>query len=61
MARVQTAIEERKAKNAILLADSCHAGKLVTRGEGGCGISVIPKINKMAREQQVQVIRIFGI
>ena len=51
MDRVRTVLEERKAKNVILLADTCHAGKLITRGKRG--LSIIPQIDKMQREQQV--------
>ena len=51
MDKVRTALEERKAKNVILLADTCHAGKLITRGKRG--ISIIPQIDKMQREQKV--------
>jgi len=40
-------------KNVILLADTCHAGKLITRGDGSRGISIVPDINKMARERKV--------
>ena len=53
MDKVRAALEERKAKNVILLADTCHAGKLITRGDGNRGISIVPNINKMAREQKV--------
>jgi hypothetical protein len=33
MDRVRAALEERGAKNVILMADACHAGKLITRGD----------------------------
>ena len=51
MDRVRAALEEIKSKNVILLADTCHAGKLITRGERG--ISILPQIDKMQREQRV--------
>ena len=44
MDRVRAALEERKSKNVILLADTCHAGKLITRGDGRRGISIVPNI-----------------
>jgi hypothetical protein len=50
MDRVRAALEERKAKNVIVMADSCHAGKLITRGERG--ISIVPTIDKMRRERK---------
>jgi uncharacterized lipoprotein YajG len=53
MDEVREALEEIGSKNVILLADTCHAGKLITRGDGGRGISIIPNINKMTREQRV--------
>jgi|GEM_PF-282100 len=53
MDKVRTALEEINAKNVILLADTCHAGKLITRGDGSRGISIVPDINKMARERKV--------
>ena len=53
MDKVRTALEEVKAKNVILLADTCHAGKLITRGCGSRGISIVPNINKMVRERKV--------
>jgi hypothetical protein len=51
MDRVRGALEERKVRNVILLADTCHAGKLITRG--GRGVSIIPHIEKMNRQQTV--------
>lgn len=51
MDRVRSIIEERKVKNVILLADTCHAGKLITRGKRN--ISIIPNIEKMRAEQRV--------
>ena len=44
MDRVRDALEERKSQNVIVLADTCHAGKIITRGERG--ISIIPNIKK---------------
>ena len=51
MDKVRTALEERKSKNVILLADTCHAGKLITRGSRG--ISIVPKIEQMKREKRI--------
>jgi len=51
MDEVRRALEEIGSKNVILLADTCHAGKLITRGKRG--ISIIPQIVKMQREQKV--------
>lgn len=50
---VRRALEERKSKNVILLADTCHAGKLITRGDGSRGISIMPDLNRIARERKV--------
>lgn len=51
MGRVRFVLEERKAKNVIVFADTCHAGKLITRGDRG--ISIIPNIEKLRREKKV--------
>lgn len=44
MDEVRRAIEEIGSKNVILFADTCHAGKLITRGKGSRGISILPNI-----------------
>lgn len=46
MDQVRRALEEKQAKNVILLADTCHAGKLITRGKGERGISILPSIQQ---------------
>ncbi len=46
MDEVRRALEEIGAKNVILLADTCHAGKLITRGDGNRTISVLPNAKK---------------
>ena len=51
MDRINSIIKERNAKNVIILADTCHAGKLVTRGAKG--ISIVPSIEKMRREKNI--------
>ncbi len=51
MDKVRSALEERRSKNVILLADTCHAGKLITRGDRG--ISIVPQIDKMRREKNI--------
>ena len=51
MDRVRAALEEREARNVVLFADTCHAGKLITRGDRG--LSVVPEIKKMQRERNV--------
>jgi uncharacterized caspase-like protein len=51
MDRVIMSLEERNTKNVVILADSCHAGKLITRGDRG--ISIVPQIEKMRREQSI--------
>ena len=51
MDKVRTALEERRARHVVLLADTCHAGKLITRGDRG--ISIVPQIDKMHREEKV--------
>ena len=51
MDRVRSILEERNTKNVIVFADTCHAGKLITRGQRG--ISILPNIEKMRREQSI--------
>jgi len=51
MDRVRAVLEERKVKNVVVLADTCHAGKIITRG--GRGISVVPEIEKLRRERKI--------
>lgn len=51
MDRVRSILEERKAKNVIVLADTCHAGKIITRGERG--LSIVPSIEKMKRDKNI--------
>ncbi|MHC4457582.1 MAG: hypothetical protein ACYS0I_10920 [Planctomycetota bacterium] len=51
MDRVRSALEEQNTKNVLLFADTCHAGKLITRGERGIGI--LPGIDRLAREKKI--------
>lgn len=51
MDRVRAAVEERRTRNVVVFADTCHAGKLITRG--GRGISIMPKIDQMRRENRI--------
>ena len=51
MDRVRSSLEERKAQNVVIFADTCHAGKLITRG--GRGLSIVPNIDKMRRERKI--------
>lgn len=51
MDRVREALAERKTKNVVLLADTCHAGKLITRGKRG--ISIVPQVEGMRKEGSI--------
>jgi hypothetical protein len=53
MDHVRRALEERTSRNVVLLADTCHAGKLITRGDASRGISVVSELNRMEREKKV--------
>ena len=46
MDHVRRSLEEKRARNVILFADTCHAGKLITRGDGSRGISIVPNIKQ---------------
>ena len=60
MDKVRIALEERRARNVVLFADTCHAGKLITRG-GEKAISVVPHIEKMRRERNIPTGWIFMV
>ena len=51
MDRVHTALAERKARNVIVFADTCHAGKLMTRGEKG--LSIVTHLEKLRAQNAV--------
>ncbi len=51
MDRVRNALEERRSRNVVILADTCHAGKLITRGIGD--LSIAPQLNKMRRDKDI--------
>jgi len=51
MDRIRDTLAERKVRNVVVLADTCHAGKLVTRGERG--LSVVPGVQHMQQREQV--------
>ena len=51
MDRVRATLEERKSRNVILFADTCHAGKIITRGARG--LSIVPQIDKMRRKKDI--------
>ncbi len=51
MDRVRASLEERGARNVVVLADTCHAGKLITRGEKG--ISIVAGIEEMERKKDI--------
>ena len=60
MDKVRIALEEREARNVVVFADTCHAGKLITRG-GEKGISIVPHIEKMRRERNIPAGWIFMV
>ena len=52
MDRLRDILAERGARNVVVIADTCHAGKLVTRGERGVG-GVVTEVKKLEREKSV--------
>ena len=46
MDNVRRSLEEKKARNVVLFADTCHSGKLITRSDGSRGISIVPNIKR---------------
>jgi len=51
MDRVRSILRERNAKNVVVFADTCHAGKLITRSARG--IKLTTYVQKMKREKRV--------
>src|SRR6056297_1510885 len=51
MDRVRDFLEERRARNIIILADTCHAGKMITRG--GRGVTIQPYLKKMKQTSDI--------
>ena len=51
MDRVISSLKERNVRNVVVIADTCHAGKLITRGERG--FSVVPAVKRMQRKDSV--------
>lgn len=51
MDQVIRILKERNVKNVVVLADTCHAGKLVTRGERG--LSIVPSVKQMQKQNKV--------
>jgi hypothetical protein len=52
MDKVVEALKERNARNVVVIADSCHAGKLATKGDEK-GIAVRPFIEQLKKEKAV--------
>jgi uncharacterized caspase-like protein len=52
MDKVRQALAERKARNVVILADTCHAGKLITRG-GEKGVSIRPYMTRLQKKKDV--------
>jgi tetratricopeptide (TPR) repeat protein len=51
MDQIRRAIEERQARNVVIIADTCHAGKLITRGDRG--VSVVSTVRTMEKQNAV--------
>ena len=52
MDRIRTILEERDARNVIVMADTCHAGKLITRGDDKA-IGITPYVNSLVKKKNV--------
>lgn len=52
MDRVRQTLEERGARNVIVIADTCHSGKVI-RSSDSKGISVVPALEAMQKNEQV--------
>ncbi len=51
MDNVRQILKERNPKNVVVFADTCHAGKLITRGART--LSIQPYIHKLIKENNV--------
>ncbi|MBN2302468.1 MAG: caspase family protein, partial [Lentisphaerae bacterium] len=51
MDKVRASLEEKKSKNVVVVADTCHAGKILTRGNKG--VSIISHVDKLRREDLI--------
>jgi hypothetical protein len=51
MDKVRMALEERRVRNVVVLADTCHAGELITRDNKS--ISILPYIEKKHRDKSI--------
>jgi len=52
MDRVREILEERQARNVVLIADTCHAGKIIRAGDPKA-IGIIPSLEKMKEDQDI--------
>jgi len=52
MDRVRQVLEERGARNVVVIADTCHAGKIIRSGEPRA-ISVVPALNSMQAKEEI--------
>lgn len=51
MDHVHTALKERAARNTVVLADTCHAGRIATRGDRKIG--VVSHVERLEQNQDV--------
>jgi len=52
MDRVRASLEERKAGNVLVIADTCHSGKMIRSGDPR-GISVVPALDAMEKKNDI--------
>lgn len=52
MDKVRSAIEELGCRNVVMFADTCHAGKLITRGDDKA-IGITPYVNSLVKKRNV--------
>lgn len=52
MDRIRLALEERRARNVVVFADTCHSGKIIRSGDPR-GISVVPALDAMERQKEI--------
>ena len=52
MDQVHRILRERRCRNVVVMADTCHAGKLITRGDEK-GVSIRPFVEKIKRKNNI--------
>jgi len=50
---VRQMLEERRTRNVVVIADTCHAGKVIRGSDPNRGMSVVPALDSMEHKGQI--------